>query len=271
MRPRSRPHSTRPSGWTPDLLNPDGSTTEVADALSDGIIIRRYLSSFSPDSQTQWDGPDLTENALIPNDPSPAQSLAGRLEHAGIVHPADPFADNRRRLRPRPDRMPTVSQPRPDRLRQDEARSGQAGKRSGATAASAESTSVAAPAVTPAVSAANGPLVAPETDQAQPVEAASPAAAGPSRPWPRPGPADGRSRSVRSRCGRRWATGLGSTDEPRHAGCHARCFRSGQEAAGRTSDRSITAGESGRAGYGRPAGTAPRSGREGGRRGCAGG
>ena len=56
---------------TPNLLNPDGSASKIADALSDGVIIRRYLRYYQY-AETHWKGPDLIQDALIPGDPSPA-------------------------------------------------------------------------------------------------------------------------------------------------------------------------------------------------------
>ena len=44
----------------PNPLNPDGSSAKVADALSDGVLIRRYLQG------GLWKGPDLIKDVLTP-------------------------------------------------------------------------------------------------------------------------------------------------------------------------------------------------------------
>ena len=43
----------------------------MADALSDGILIRRYLQYYQYSADSHWKGPDLVQDALVPNDPSP--------------------------------------------------------------------------------------------------------------------------------------------------------------------------------------------------------
>ena len=149
---------------TPNLLNPDGSATKVADALSDGIIIRRYLSDQAPENETQWDGPDLIENALIPGDPSPAPTWQ---EVWNTLDEFNPYVPALATLTPQS--MVTVNaanQPAPA-AQAPSAAEPASGR---AVAAASKPASVVTPDATPAVSKSNGPLVAAKTARPQPVK-----------------------------------------------------------------------------------------------------